>query len=142
MLKNVVAMCTTILLLPALAAREADPEPKTKPVQPREIVVAGLPQMRGRPDAPYSIASEKDLAGMIADREARAAILKRVDFRKERLLLFSWQGEVDDRLTPLAGNAGEANFEHAYTPSRRAVHYAKLFAVPARAKVKVTTKEK
>jgi hypothetical protein len=76
---------------------------------------------------------------LITDGGVRAVILKQVDFKKERLLLFSWSGG-DDRLTPVEGKPGEAAFEFVAGPSEELLTHAKLFAVPARAKVKVTTR--
>jgi hypothetical protein len=139
--KHTAALCLALLLAAALPAREDDPEPRARPVKPREIVVAGLPATLGSHDAPTSIPDEKHLAEVVPNGEARKAILTEVNFRRERLLLFSWCGAVGARLTPVEGKAGEAAFE--FTPGFRArdcVQYTRLFAVPARAKVKVTEK--
>src|SRR4051812_3050590 len=105
--KYAAALC--LALLPSLCAADDDPEPRPKAVKPREIVVAGLPTGRGSVENPTSISSEKHLAELIPGKEVRAAILEQVDFRKERLLLFSWCGGLD-RLTPVAGKPGEATF--------------------------------
>jgi hypothetical protein len=62
-----------------------------------------------------------------------------VDFRKEHLLHFCWSGSGGDLLAPADGKAGEANF--TFTPGKtkdRALHVG-LYAIPAKAKVKVTT---
>jgi hypothetical protein len=139
MMKNIAALCLAIVFVPALAA-EDDPEPKARAVKPREIVV-GLPVGVGQIDAPISIPSEKDLVGLVPDKESRAIILKTVDFNKERLLLFWWHGGVGDRLVPLVGKPGEASFEYALTHARRGTYQARLFAVPARAKLKMIMKE-
>jgi hypothetical protein len=133
------ALCLAALALHAELCADDDPEPRAKAVKPREIVVTGLPAGRGSYDAPTSIPSEKHLAEIVADNDVRAAILKQVDFRKERLLLFSWAGG-DDRLTPVEGKPGEAAFEFVAGPSEEILTHAKLFAVPARVKVKVTTR--
>ena len=109
-------------------------------MKPREIVVAGLPTGRGSVERPTSIPSEKHLAELIADKDVQAAILKQVDFKKERLLLFRWAGSGFDRLTPVAGQPGEATFEFVAGPSDEILTHAKLFAVPAKAKVKVTSR--
>jgi hypothetical protein len=108
-------LCLAALLLPAFMRAQDDPEPKAKAVKPREIV-AGLPGGQGSVESPTSIPSEKHLAELIADKDVQAAILKQVDFKKERLLLFSWAGG-DDRLTPVEGRRGEAAFEFVAGPS-------------------------
>src|SRR5215211_851273 len=106
------ALCLAMLMTAVLVAADDDPEPRARAVKPREIVVAGLPLGRGRYDAPTSIPSEKHLAELVPDREVRAAILKQVDFGKERLLLFSWTGKVGGEVRPKGGNARVAVFEY------------------------------
>jgi hypothetical protein len=138
--KNAAALSLALLLTTALAARDDDPEPKARAVKPREIPATGLPAGRGSYDAPISIPSEKHLAELVPDRDARAAILKQVDFKKERLLLFSWSGSGGDGVTPALGKAGEANFHYAGGKTSDLVRHARLFAIPARAKVKVTAR--
>jgi hypothetical protein len=133
------ALFLALILSPSLHARDDDPEPKAKAVKPREIVVAGLPAGRGSVESPTSIPSEKRLAELVPNEDARAAILKQVDFKKERLLLFSWAGG-EDRLTPVEGKPGEAAFEFVAGLSDEILTHAKLFAVPIKAKVKVTAR--
>ena len=133
-----VMLCLALLLPAVVAARDHDPEPKPKAVTPREIVDDGLPGGRGNVESPTSISSETHLAELVPDKGVRAAILKQVDFRKERLLLFRWHGGGFDRLTPVEGKPGEAAFEFAAGDAKETCDQAKLFAVPAGAKVKVT----
>jgi hypothetical protein len=137
--KYAAALCLAALSLPAVTLADDDPEPRARAVKPREIVAAGLPAGRGSVESPTSIPGEKHLAELVPDEGVRAAILKQVDFRKERLLLFSWTGG-DDRLTPVEGKPGEATFEFVAGKARDLLTHAKLFAVPARAKVKVTSR--
>lgn len=106
-------------------------------MKPREIVVAGLPTGRGSVNTPISIPSKKHLAEVVPDADVRAAILKQVDFEKERPLLFRWFGG-EDRLTLVGGKPGEAAFEFVAGERKDFVAHARLFAIPARAKVKVT----
>ena len=137
--KLVAPPCLALLLAAALVAGD-DPEPKARAVQPREIAVAGLPRVNGQYDKPISIASERHLAEQVSDEAVRATILKQVNFRKERLLLFSWFGSPRDSLQPAPSKAGEANFEITRAITKKAVLQARLFAVPAKARVKVTEK--
>jgi hypothetical protein len=108
--KTAVSLCLALLLVAALDARY-DPELKSKTPKPREIVAKGLLVATGIYDTPTTIASERHLAKLVTIKETRDAILKQVDFTKEKLLLFSWSGTVGDRLKPLPGKAIEANFE-------------------------------
>jgi hypothetical protein len=134
------AIFLALLLSPSLYARDDDPEPKSRAVKPREIVVKGLPRLAGSSDRPIIVPSEKRLAELVPNEDARASILKQVNFRKEHLLLFCWTGANSDRLTPVNSKAGGANFEITAKEDGKATYHAKLFAVPARAKVKVTTR--
>src|SRR5262249_33123935 len=137
MLRYATALCLAALLMPAVMRGDDDPEPRPRAVKPREIVVAGLPTGRGSVESPNSIPSEKHLAEVVPNEDVRAAILKQVDFRRERLLLFSWFGGRDS-LTPVEGKPGEAVFEFVAGKRKDYVAHAKLFAIPTRARVKVT----
>jgi hypothetical protein len=135
-----VALCLALLLPVALVGDEGDPEPSAR-VTPREIVAEGLPAGISDYNAPISISGEKRLAEVVPKAEARAAILKQVNFRKERLLLFSWCGASGDTLTPVKGGPGVAAFEYVYFGrTSDCTQYAKLFAIPARATFEVTKK--
>ncbi len=137
--KNATALCLALLLVAALDARY-DPEPKSKTLKPREIVAKGLVVAPGSHNAPTSSSSEKDLAKLVTNKEARDAILKLVYFRKEKLLLFSWSGSTGDRLKPLPSKAAEANFEFTIGGAESERYHLKLFAVPPNAKLHITEK--
>jgi hypothetical protein len=134
------ALLLLVILSATLHARDDDPEPRARVVKPREIVVEGLPARRGDVNTPISIPSEKRLAELVPSEDVRAAILKQVDFRKEKPLLFRWHGRPADAVVPVAGKPGEAAFEYAPGGDDLGVLHAKLFAVPARATVRVTAK--
>jgi hypothetical protein len=141
--KWITALFLAALLLPAGApAADADPEPPARAVKPREVVVrTRLAGGVGNVIAPLRIRSARALAELLVNEEARAALLKQVDFKKEHLLLFSWSGSGGDRLTAAESKAGEANFEFSagFTDDLR--RHAKLFAIPAKAKVKITNRK-
>jgi hypothetical protein len=138
--KFAAALCLLAPLSAAAAYADDDLEPRARAVMPREIVTAGLPAPGGRArcGATVSIADERRLAELVSDGEARAAILRKVEFRKERLLLFRWEGSGADRLAPAQGRPGEANFEYVCGMTADLFSHARLFAVPLEAKVKVT----
>src|SRR5262245_41610081 len=140
MTKHAFALCLAVTLSAAATSAGDDPEPKGKAVMPREIVVAGLQSGDGTYDAPTRITTQKQLAELVPDEQTRGAILKAVNFRKEHLLLFRWSGSGSGRIVPVQSKAGEANFEFTGAGLKIHVAHAKLFAVPARAKVKVTTR--
>jgi hypothetical protein len=76
-----------LVLLSAAAAPAADPE--SPPGTPREIKVKGLPLPRPGKPTPFEtvITSRDQLARLVPDRAAREPIARRVDFKKERLVL-------------------------------------------------------
>jgi hypothetical protein len=141
--KPIAALCVALLLFAAtLTAADDQTEPKAKAVKPREIdAKGGLPAGRGSHDKPTVITTEKELAAQVSNEETRAAILKKVDFKKEQLLLFSWAGSGGDKLTPVEGKAGEAAFEFRPGFTDDFVRHAKLFAVPAKSKLKITKRQ-
>jgi hypothetical protein len=134
------ALLFLVILSATLHARDDDPEPRPKSVKPREVAVPQSARLAGRGsyDAPVSIPSGRRLAELVTDKEARAAIAKQVDFGREKLVLFSWTGTSRDRLTPVKGAPGEAAFEYELGRAFDVAGHARLFAVPAHAKVKVT----
>ena len=83
-----------------------DPEPRVK-AQAREIELKIEPLVRGRYDEPFRLKTKEQLKDVVRGEEAVAAILKRVDFRKEHLLVFAWTGsskKISRRLLPRPGD--------------------------------------
>ena len=137
MLKHA-ALLLALILPPSLQARDDDPEPKPKAAKPRPITQFGpVPATRGSYDKPTRITTEKQLLGVIGKENAKSPILKAVDFRKEHLLLFCWSGSRGDSLDPAEGKAGEANFTFAPGKDKNNALHQGLYAIPAKAKVKV-----
>jgi hypothetical protein len=133
------ALLFLVILSATLHARDDDPEPKPKAVKPRAIIKFGpVLSARGSYDKPTRVTTQKQLLDVVGKENAGGAIMKAVDFRKEHLLLFCWSGSRGDLLEPADGKAGEANF--TFTPGKEknnALHVG-TYAVPAKAKVKVT----
>jgi hypothetical protein len=115
-------------------------EPKDpKAPKAREITVAGkLPQVRGLFDKPTQITTEKELEKSIPDKDTRAAILKKVDLKKEHLVLFAWGGSGGDRLGFTVSKDGKTvTFTRTQGLTDDLRYHVKLFAIPKGAKYKV-----
>jgi hypothetical protein len=98
-------MTLAILALTAVL-RAADPEP----VDPakwkaREVPVPEGARLSDKFEvvlAAVKVTSEKELEKHVSQKEARAALLKAVNFSKEYLVIFTWAGSGGDMLTPEA----------------------------------------
>jgi hypothetical protein len=135
------ALLLAVSLSPALHARDDDAEPRPKAVKPRAITKFGpVPAQRGSYDKPTRITTKKHLLEVIGKENAGSPILDAVDFRKEHLLLFCWGGSRGDSLDPAEGKAGEANFTFTPGKDKNNAPHVGLYAIPAKAKVKVTTR--
>ena len=139
MTKRLAALFVALTLTLAAPGWGDDPEPPGPKAEAREISSkAGLPD-GGRYDAPVRVKTKKQLADLVGNERTEAAIRKRVDFRKEHLLVFWWLGPADDRLS-WEGKSGTLTFTYqaGETPGR--FRHAKLFVIPARVKSKVVVK--
>jgi hypothetical protein len=124
-------------LLLVLADEKADPKDPKAP-KAREITVGKLPAARGEFDKPTKITTEKELEKSLADKDTRAAILKKVDLKKEYLLLFSWGGSGGDRLSFSVSKDGkEVTFTRTLGLRDDLRSHVKLYAIPKAAKYTV-----
>jgi hypothetical protein len=128
----------TLLVCAPLVLADEKAEPKDpKAPKAREIAVGQL-NVRGLFDKPTQITSAKELEKSVADKDARGAILKKVDLKKEYLLLFAWAGSGGDRLSFTAGKDGKLvtfTLQPGHTDDLR--YHVKLYALPKGAKYKV-----
>jgi hypothetical protein len=84
----------------------------------------------GKATAPKIIRSEEELKKILPDYKAD------VDFKKERLVLFTWSGSGQDKIT-YKGDAKLVTFTVNYGLTRDLREHVKLFAVPKDAEVEV-----
>jgi len=104
---------------------------------PREIKVKGFAKIFLKATEFERITSDKELEKFIADADVRADIAKACDFTKENLVLFSWRGSGQDKITAVTGKDGVAEFEYRAGFTRDLRSHLKLFAIPAKAKIHV-----
>jgi hypothetical protein len=131
-----VAVCVLWLLAAVVLAD--DPEPKdARASKPRELDVKALKitAKPSRPVKPTKIASAKELADVVSDKDAQATITKQVDFKKEYLLLFAWAGSGGDRLSfevKKTDKGEEVVFTMKRGLTRDLRRHVKLYAIPAK----------
>lgn len=138
MTKYLTLLLSAVVLAATARGSDADPEPPMMS-QVREVRIGIGLTKDDRFAAPTRIKSREELAAVMNSESLEKTILKVVDFRKEHLLLFAWGGSSGDRLK-VAGKASEATFEYTAGKTDDVFRHVKMFAVPARAKVKVVNK--
>ena len=138
MTERLAALLVAATLLPVAApAREDDPEPPPPKVEAREIEVKTGLKIRGPFGDPVRVKTKEQLTAVLGNKQVEAAILAKVKLGREHLLIFSWVGSGEDRLTAAKGKDGEIVFEFVAGEASEVVLNERLFAVPARAKVTV-----
>src|SRR5215208_1407133 len=94
------ALFALLMCAPLVLADDKSEPPAPKAPKAREVTIAGkLPRVRGLFDKPTQITTEKELEASLPDKDARAAVLKRVDLKREYLILFAWAGSGGDRVS-------------------------------------------
>ncbi len=123
--------CAIALVLAFGAAASADD--KVKEIDLKDLKVKFVEG--GKADKPAEIKTADDLKKNAALKDAADEIAKKVDFSKEKLVLFWWGGSGGDKIAPDAKTAGTFALTRGLTRDfRMHVH---LFAVPKDADVKV-----
>lgn len=127
----------TLCLMTAITLA-ADPEPKDKDApRARELEIKGV-KSAGKASGklkPTRITSAKELEEAIPDKDTRDAISKKVDLKKEYVLLFAWAGSGGDRLS-FEVKKGDKGEEAVFTMKRGLTRdlrrHVKLYAIPAK----------
>jgi hypothetical protein len=123
--------CAMALVLAFGASASADD--KVKEIDLKDLKVKFVEG--GKATAPAEIKTADDLKKNAALKDAAEDIAKKVDFSKEKLVLFWWGGSGGDKIAADAKTAGTFNLTRGLTRDfRMHVH---LFAVPKDAEVKV-----
>lgn len=110
----------------------------------RVIDIQGLVKgaQRGKVTAPTVIANEDELKTVFKD--SSEAVAKKVNFKSEKLLFFSWGGSGQDKLT-FAVDKGEKGplvlFHYKAGLTRDLRPHVHLFAIPKDATWRVATKK-
>ena len=130
-----VAMCAAVLVLTTsfLAAQE---KAAVREIETDGIfnVATGAPTSKA--PEPRVFASTKEIAmNMVFTKGAAKALMKQVDFEKERVVLFFWDWAGGDKIVPVAGKPG--TFTYSFTGVGKGGFGSKIFVVPKGAEVKV-----
>lgn len=127
---RIAALAAICLAIPLLTA--ADEVKKAV----RELDLTGVMPANGAVERPRAITTEAELNTAFADTTVRARLAKEVDFDKEQLLLFTWSGSGQDKLTHefklLCEKSKESEVVFRYTPgdSTDRKGHTHLYVVP------------
>jgi hypothetical protein len=136
-------MKSVVCIVAVLAgAVPAFAEKKLVPPAMRALELKGVRVVHAGDVEPKSveIVDDEDLARspLFVDAESRAVIKSQVDFDKQKLVVFSWSGSGQDKLSGALENDGKAavfTYKVGLTDDLR--HHAFVFVVPKGATVEV-----
>jgi len=127
-----------LFLMSALAADE--PKKGAREIEVKDLKVE---QPRGEVKKPARITKKEELEKAVSGKEVQEKIAKQVDFAREHLLLFAWQGSGGDKLSvKTEDEKGKVVAVFSYSPGvtddvKAHVH---LFAIPKDATWRVIDK--
>jgi hypothetical protein len=130
-------MCAVVAVLVAVPAFAENP-PDVRVLTTKGVKFDFTKAPNGPKAVEIKTADELAKSALFSDDTGRDAIKKQVDFAKEKLVVFVWQGSGGDKLTGvLAKRGGTAEFTYTagFTDDLR--QHAHAFAVPKDAKVEV-----
>ncbi len=125
----------TVLLAAAFAAPAlAGDKPAVKELPTKDLKVTF--NEKATANAPTEIKTADELAKSVL-KDAADAIKKNVDFAKEKVVVFMWQGSGGDRITGTLSKDGKsAEFAHAFGLTFDLRQHTKVFVVPKDAATK------
>lgn len=131
------SLLTVAVAVAVCGLTTAADEKKPEAVREIELKDAKLPAKEGgKWTEPTKITSEDELKKAVGEEAAKAV---KVDFKKEKLLLFRWAGSGQDKLShSVEMMEGKTTVLFSLTPGRTKDlrQHAHLFAVPADADCK------
>lgn len=130
-----IATCAVVVMFVG-AAFAADDKPATREIATKELKIV-FPERGGKATEPTELKSADDLAKSAALKGAADEIKKQVNFDKEKLVFFAWQGSGGDTLSADEKTAGTFSLVRGKTKDLR--QHLHLFVVPKDAVVKVVT---
>ena len=126
-----------VLFVGSLAVA-ADEKPAIKEIATKDLFLP-VPK-NGKATEPMTVTSAEDLAKNDVLRDMADAIKKKVDFTKEKLVVFAWRGSGQDKITPELKTADKkttAVFSYTAGLTRDLRLHTHLYVVPKDAEVKV-----
>lgn len=131
------AVIAAVLMTVSLAVADDTDKPTVRPIPTARLKLA-FPDKPGRATEPVAITSAEELARNPVLKDAADELQKLVNFEKEKLLLFAWQGSGQDKVTLSIGSEGGRSFvygEYIRGFTRDLRQHLRLFAVPKDLKV-------
>ena len=116
----------------------ADEKPAVKEIDTKDMKLA-FPR-GGKQDTPTTITSAEDLAKNAVTKDAADDIKKKIDFAKEKLVVFAWGGSGGDKIAAdlkTADKKSTAEFSLTRGLTRDFRMHIHLYVVPKDAEVKV-----
>lgn len=128
----------TVIVAAALAAPVwAEDKPALKELPTKDLKIAF--DEGAKANAPAEIKTADALAKS-ALKGSADAVKKNVDFAKEKVVVFMWQGSGGDRITGAVSKDGKtAEFAHTFGLTFDLRQHTKVFVVPKDATVKYAT---
>jgi len=133
--------CAVLLLIaPAILADKKDDD---KAPKAREIDAAGLKvqgTVKGGLDKPAKATTKAELEKLL-DKDSAETVGKKVDFKKEYVLVFAWAGSGQDKLAmkvETTKKGDEAVFSYKPGRTRDLRRHLKVYALPTKTTYKVS----
>ncbi len=138
------AVLFVLLVLSVAPVTPADDKdkPTVKEIPTKDLKLA-FPDKSGRATEPAVVTSADDLAKNPVVRDAADDLKKLVNFEKEKLLVFAWQGSGQDKVTLSIGSEGGQSIvygEYIRGFTRDLRRHIRLFVVPKDLKVVMDVK--
>lgn len=128
------SLFAVLLVVPVVLADDPEPPPRKTPVA-RELQVTNLPIANQREVQELSITTAQQARDLFG-KDLADQILKQVDLKKERLLLFRWAGSGQDELTMKPGN-GSVTFRLTRGQTKDRQQHRHLYAMPLQDRIEV-----
>src|SRR5436190_12269469 len=132
--------CAALLLIgPAVLAEDKkdDKAPKAREITATGLKVQGT--VKGGLDKPAKATTKADLEKLL-DKDSAEAVGKKVDFKKEYVLIFAWAGSGQDKLAmkvETTKKGDEAVFSYTRGRTRDLRRHLKVYAIPTKTTYKV-----
>ncbi|MDH3583864.1 MAG: hypothetical protein OER86_06580 [Phycisphaerae bacterium] len=91
---SVLVLLPVCLVLSGVARGQEAPKGVTEIDQVTSVRLA----WRAKPTAPTVVTSEKQLLTVMPNRSDAHRVVQSVNFKKQKLLIFAWEGDAQDRL--------------------------------------------
>ena len=134
-------MFRTAFLFSAFAAFAIGAEDKDKAKKPYfEVSVEKVKFEPGKFDSPVEVSTYEELEKAVPDEAAREAIVKSVDCKAYKLVIFSWQGSGQDKIEVLVKESFPEQLVFQRVPGRTKDLRTHLKVYAVRRDVKYTAK--